>query len=138
MKFITKRRNGGPNINLTPLIDCMFLLIVFIMIIARFDTDGGIQVDLPRASSGEAAKAPAFINLTITDDGRIYLEQREVPVDQLEQAIIDARTAAGDPDGNEVVLVVYGDKSAQHGKVVEALDAAARAKQKKVTIRTRE
>lgn len=138
MKFIPRRRSTANVINLTPLIDCMFLLVIFIMIVARFEPDGGIPVDLPKAQTSTGQKPPAFINLTITDDGRIYLEQQEVTVDKLEQGIIDARTAAGDPNGDEVVLVVYGDKDAQHGKVVEALDAAARAKQKKVTIRTRQ
>ncbi|MCC8179484.1 MAG: biopolymer transporter ExbD [Planctomycetes bacterium] len=138
MKFIPKRRSGSSVINLTPLIDCMFLLVIFIMIVARFEPDGGIPVDLPQASSGEAQRPPSLLNLTITDDGRIYLEQEQIQPEDLEQAIVAARTAMGDPEGKDVVLVVYGDKSAQHGRVVEALDAAARARQQKVTIRTRQ
>ena len=139
MKFVANKRPNSSIINLTPLIDCMFLLVIFIMIAARFEPDGGIQVDLPQASasSGEAQK-PAILSLTVTDDGRIYLEQDEVAVEDLDRRIVEARTALGDPDGNEVVLVVYGDKNAHHGRVVDALDAAARAKQKKVTIRTKQ
>ncbi len=137
MKFMPRRRTNSSIINLTPLIDCMFLLVIFIMIAARFEPDGGIPVDLPRARTGEAPKVTS-LNLTITSDGRVYLEQDEVAVDNLEQAIVEARTAAGDPDGENIVLVVHGDKDAQHGRVVEALDAAARAKQRKVTIRTKQ
>lgn len=137
MKFNVGRRSGGGVINLTPLIDCMFLLVIFIMLAARFEPEGGIPVDLPQARSGEARKVES-INLTVTADGRVFLEQEEVPVDDLEARIIAARTERGDPSGDEVVLVVNGDKEAHHGAVVAALDAAARAKQKKVTIRTRE
>lgn len=137
MKFTARKRSAGSAINLTPLIDCMFLLVIFIMIAARFDPDGGIPVDLPTASSGQAKKSQS-INLTVTADGRVFMEQEEVLVEDLEKAIVAARTAAGDPEGNDVVLVVYGDKDAHHGVVVEALDAAARAKQKKVTIRTKQ
>ena len=137
MNFIPRKRSSSSIINLTPLIDCMFLLVIFIMIAARFEPDGGIPVDLPTARTGEPKKVTS-INLTITEDGRVYLEQDEIAVEDLERGIIAARTAAGDPDGNEVVLVVHGDRNAHHGRVVEALDAAARAKQKKVTIRTKQ
>ena len=137
MKFIARKRSASSVISLTPLIDCMFLLVIFIMIAARFEPEGGIPVELPTASAGEAKKT-TVINLTVTSDGRIYLEDDEVAVENLDTAIIAARTAAGDPEGNEVVLVVNGDKNAHHGRVVEALDAAARTKQKKVTIRTRQ
>ncbi len=138
MKFSDRKRSGSAAMNLTPLIDCMFLLVIFIMIAARFEPEGGIPVDLPQAKSGETAKKVDRINLTVTNDGRVFLEQDEVKVEDLERKIIEARTRAGDPEGKEVVLVVNGDKDANHGRVVEALDAAARAKQQKVTIRTRQ
>lgn len=138
MKFMARRRATSSVINLTPLIDCMFLLVIFIMIAARFEPDGGIPVDLPTASSGQPKKAPSIINLSVTADGRIFLEQEEVPVEGLDERIVQARIAAGDPEGEDVVLVVHGDRDAHHGAVVQALDAAAKAKQKKVTIRTRE
>ena len=138
MRFQTPKRSTGSVVSLTPLIDCMFLLIIFIMIVARFEPDGGIDVNLPTARGGEAAPKVDRINLTVTADGKIFLEQEEVPPENLERRIIETRTAAGDPDGEEIVLVVYGDKDAHHGSIVEALDAAARAKQKKVTIRTKQ
>lgn len=137
MKFIPRQRSTSSVINLTPLIDCMFLLVIFIMIAARFEPDSGIPVDLPTARTGEPRKVTA-INLTVTADGRVFLEQDEVAVEDLERRIVEARAAAGDPGGENVVLVVHGDKDAHHGRVVEALDAAARAKQKKVTIRTKQ
>ena len=137
MNFLPRRKPTSSTISLTPLIDCMFLLVIFILLAARFEPEGGIPVDLPQAKAKEAPKVEA-LNLTITVDGRIYLEDREVPIDSLEAAIVAARAAAGDPAGERIVLVIHGDKDAHHGSVVEALDAAARAKQQKVTIRTRQ
>ncbi len=137
MKFLPRRKNAASPINMTPLIDCMFLLVIFIMLAARFEPEGGIPVDLPQASAKEAPKVEA-LNLTVTSEGRIYLEDTEVQVADLEQAIVKAREEAGDPVGDKIVLVIHGDKEAMHGNVVEALDAAARAKQQKVTIRTRQ
>ncbi len=136
MKFIARKRTAGAVISLTPLIDCMFLLVIFIMIVARFDPEGGIPVDLPTAKSGEAKKTES-IHVTVTNDGLVYLGDAEVPVEDLDRRIIEARTALGDPEGKDVVLVVHGDKEALHGRVVEVMDAAARSKQQKVTIRTR-
>ncbi|MCC8166364.1 MAG: biopolymer transporter ExbD [Planctomycetes bacterium] len=138
MKFAGKRRSGGGVINLTPLIDCMFLLVIFIMLAARFEPEGGIPVDLPSAQAGETPRKVERINLTVTADGRVYIEDEEILVEDIERKIIEYRTAAGDPDGKDIVLVVNGDKEANHGRIVEALDAASRAKQQKVTIRTRQ
>lgn len=137
MKFLTRRKSTSSIINLTPLIDCMFLLVIFILLAARFEPEGGIPVDLPQARAKEAPKVES-IRLTVTTDGRIYLEDEEVGLGDLENAIIAARSAAGDPNGDRIVLVILGDKDAHHGSIVEALDAAARAKQQKVTIRTRQ
>ncbi|MCL2001591.1 MAG: biopolymer transporter ExbD [Planctomycetes bacterium] len=137
MKFTSRRRLASTVINLTPLIDCMFLLVIFIMIAARFEPESGIAVDLPKARAGEAQKIES-INLVITSDGRIFFDMDEVAVEDLERRIVETRTAAGDPDGEDIVLVLHGDKDAQHGRIVEVLDAAARARQKKVTIRTRQ
>ena len=139
MKFMPRRRTNASIINLTPLIDCMFMLVLFILLAARFEPDSGIPVDLPQAQS-QSKEAPRLesMNLTVTADGRVYLEDQEVKIEDLETAIIAARTAAGDPSGERTVLIINGDRSAHHGSVVEALDAAARAKQLKVTIRTRQ
>lgn len=140
MKFTARKRSSGSILNLTPLIDCMFLLVIFIMIAARFEPDSGISVDLPKASATEsdAPKKPQRINVSIDVDGRIFLGQDEVAADDLERRIVEARTEMGDPEGKDVILVIYGDKDAQHGRVVEVLDAASRAKQEKVTVRTRQ
>ena len=138
MKFIPQRRSTSSVISLTPLIDCMFLLVVFIMVVARFEPGSGIEVDLPKARTGASQEKPENIGVTVTADGKIFMDKEEVAPEDLERRIVEARTAAGDPEGKDVVLVVYGDKDAHHGRVVEVLDAAARTKQQKVTIRTRQ
>ena len=137
MKFTTARRSSSTIINLTPLIDCMFLLVIFIFLAARFDSESGIPVDLPTAKTPGTPKVEA-IHLTVTADGTMYLEDKEVSPENLTDELIRARTAAGDTVGDKIVLVILGDKDEHHGRVVEALDAATRAKQQKVTIRTKQ
>ncbi len=121
MKFTARRRAGSSILNLTPLIDCMFLLVIFIMIAARFEPDSGIAVDLPSASSGAAREErPKRISLTVTAEGRVFIEQDEIALDSLEERIVAARTALGDPEGTEVILIIYGDKEANHGEIARS------------------
>lgn len=139
MKFTGGRRTGASPINLTPLIDCMFLLVIFIMIAARFEPDSGIGVDLPSSRGGASRQEkPKTLNLTVTVDGQYYLGDEHIPVERLDAAIESARAALGDPEGKDVVLVIYGDREAHHEQIVEALDAASRARHQKVIIRTKQ
>ncbi len=139
MKFTARRRAGSAVVNLTPLIDCMFLLIIFIMIAARFEPDAGIAVDLPMAGAvrqGERAK-PERITVTVDVDGTVYLGQDEIAsVDDLERRIAEARANAANPAA--LVLEIYGDRVSQYGRIVEVMDAAQRAKQQQILIRTKQ
>lgn len=137
MKFTARKRSGSAVINLAPLIDCMFLLVIFIMIAARFEPDTGISVDLPMAGSSErkAEAKPERISVTVDVDGKIYLGQDEVgSLDDLERRIAQARSDAENP--STLVLEIYGDKVSQYGRIVEVMDAAQRAKQQQILIRT--
>lgn len=137
MKFTARKRSGSAVINLTPLIDCMFLLVIFIMIAARFEPDSGISVDLPTAGTTErkAETKPERITVTVDVDGKVYLGSDEIgSMDVLEQRIADARANAENPAS--LVLEIYGDKISQYGRIVEVMDAAQRAKQQQILIRT--
>lgn len=131
MKFTGRPRRSATAINLTPLIDCMFLLVIFIMIAARFDADNGIDVELPTASQSteRSTKTMKRINLTITREGFVVLDNTPVPPGTLAARIIEARTAGGDPEGKETALVITGDKNAVYEHMVTIMDAAREANQ---------
>ncbi|MDR1744703.1 MAG: biopolymer transporter ExbD [Planctomycetota bacterium] len=139
MKFTARKRSSSVIINLTPLIDCMFLLIIFIMIAARFEPDAGIAVDLPMAGASrqnERAR-PERITVTVDVDGTVYLGQDTIgSMDDLERRIADARANAANP--STLVLEIYGDRVSQYGRIVEVMDAAQRAKQQQILIRTKQ
>ncbi len=139
MKFTPQKRANSAIINLTPLIDCMFLLIIFIMIAARFEPDTGIAVDLPMAGSSErkAEAKPERFSVTVAVDGRVYLGPDEVAsMDELRRRIEVIREEAENPA--TLVLEIYGDKVSQYGRIVEVMDAAQQAKQQQILIRTKE
>lgn len=137
MKFSGPKRANSNVINLTPLIDCMFLLIIFIMIAARFEPDSGISVDLPMAGSSEqkAKTKPERFSVTVDVDGKVYLGPDEVAsMDELQRRIAVIREEAENPA--TLVLEIYGDKISQYGRIVEVMDAAQKAKQQQILIRT--
>lgn len=108
------------DVNLTPLMDLAWnLLIVFIIMATA--TVQGIMVDLPRASASPSLSKPKTKAVTITADGRIYLDTALVSVGELEMQLRQFKTA--DPD---LPVVVKGDASIQYYKVIEVLDVMKR------------
>lgn len=107
-------------LNVTPLMDLAWnLLIVFIIMATA--TVQGITVDLPKASSAPSLAKPRTKAVTITADGRIYLDTAQVTMEELEARLRQYKTV--DPD---LPVVVKGDASVQYYNVIEVLDVMKR------------
>jgi biopolymer transport protein ExbD len=107
-------------VNLTPLMDLAWnLLIVFIIMATA--TVQGIMVDLPKAGAAPGLTKPKTKAVTITSDGRIYLDTALVSLGELEMSLRQYKAA--DPD---LPVVVKGDASIQYYKVIEVLDVMKR------------
>ncbi len=78
MKFHHRDTDEEVHINLTPLIDVVFLLLIFFMVSTTFDTTSQLKIRLPEASQDEALIPPQKLNLLIDADGRFYLNSREL------------------------------------------------------------
>jgi len=105
-------------INVTPLVDVMLVLLVIFMVTTPL-LQQGTEVELPRAARAEVREAER-ITLTLTRDGRIYLNADEVPRERLA-----ARLAA--LAGGERVLHFRGDAQVAYGMVIEVMDAVKAA-----------
>ncbi len=128
------RRREGPEVNITPLIDVVFLLLIFFMVSTTFRHQFEIALDLPRASS-ETAAGPALVELTIDAEGHYYLDGQRLVNDRretLQRAL--ARLAEAD---RETPLVIAADAATPHQAVITALDAARRAGLTRLTFATR-
>ncbi|MCC7539663.1 MAG: biopolymer transporter ExbD [Deltaproteobacteria bacterium] len=106
-------------INVTPLVDVMLVLLIVLMLTASFIATRAIPVDLPRASSGESLQTTYAISLT--RDGKIWLDAREVTEARLRQLIGAARRRDRDPR-----VVIAADREVSHGKVVRIIDLVRR------------
>ena len=106
------------DINVTPLVDVMLVLLVIFIITAPLMA-GSLRMDLPHSESAEPGLPQAFVSLALTPDGQIHLDERTVTTEQLREAL--AQRAAQDPD-TEVQL--RADAQVPYGRVVEVMGAA--------------
>jgi biopolymer transport protein ExbD len=78
MNFHHGKPDEDVQINLTPLIDVVFLLLIFFMVSTTFDTTSQLKIRLPEASESESSEAPRQLNLLIDSEGKFFLNAREL------------------------------------------------------------
>jgi biopolymer transport protein ExbD len=113
-----------PTVDLTSLIDVVFLLLIFFMVSTTFERQAVLKVDLPEASSvEELTEQPESLELVIDGEGRMYLNDQRL-IDSDEGTIRAAiEQAAG--DSRELPLILRADRQTPHHYVVTAMDVAA-------------
>jgi biopolymer transport protein ExbD len=113
-----------PSVDLTSLIDVVFLLLIFFMVSTTFERQALLKVDLPEASEVEdRADLPESLELVIDSEGRMYLNDMRL-VDSTEQTIRAAiQEAVG--DDRTLPLILRADRLTAHHHVVTAMDVAA-------------
>ncbi len=121
MQFEGRRRSGQMP-NLTPLIDIVFLLLVFFMLTSHFVQEQAIDIDLPVADSGEAVAEDEQLELVINAEGRFLLNDHFVEPESLESLLREKLESRQDRN-----LRVRGDRHAPLGQAVTVLDVARKA-----------
>ena len=119
-----ERRPTAPpmsEINVTPLVDVMLVLLVIFMLTAPLLTSA-VRLDLPNAEAPSAASSPAALTLALDAQGDIFLNDRPVTPEQLRQRLQEV--ARANPD---VELQLRADQSLSYGKVVEVMALAQKA-----------
>ncbi len=124
---LRKHRNEEPNlIDLAPLIDVVFILLIFFMVSTTFSRQSEIEVSLPEASSEEKTeKSPDQLIISIDARGRFYLNERALVNDQVE---VIRNALLKETGGNKKLpLIISADGDAPHQAVITAMDAARQA-----------
>jgi biopolymer transport protein ExbD len=106
-------------LDLTPLIDVIFQLLIFFLLTASFITTPNLGVELPKASAKASTTQQRDLIVVVTRDGKIQLEQKVMTIPQL----LDELKAVHKKRPNSRVLI-QADRKAYHGKVVKVMDAA--------------
>jgi biopolymer transport protein ExbD len=113
------KRAGIVAINITPMVDVMLVLLVIMMVSARYIVSQSLNVELPKAATSDQTISSTAA-VTITKDGSYYFNQQPLASD--EELVRHLRAAAA--ESGDVNLVVSADAEAMHGKVVHVIDVA--------------
>lgn len=125
MRLGTVRARSRPDISMAPLIDVIFLLLIFYAVTTQFVTDERLKLKLPEAKTAEDAgmgreETPPVV--IVASDGTVWIDDVIVPEPELEDRI--QRIVESAPDG---AIILKGDRDADYGVVVHVLDIARSA-----------
>ncbi|MES9959105.1 MAG: biopolymer transporter ExbD [Sedimenticola sp.] len=126
-----ERRRSSTVLNLTPLIDIVFLLLVFFMLTAHFIQEERIDIDLPTATSAAADEDDHYVNVTLLPDGTLLVDGIATTEAQLTDTLRGALHAPG-----KRYVRLRGDRAAQFGNAVTIIDAARSAGAESLDIQT--
>ncbi len=118
-----RRRRGRqpPFVDITPLVDVVFLMLIFFMVSTTFETAARLRLDLPSAASQERANTPKQVVISIDKAGRIFVQDEPVPDGRFEDRVL--YYTKGDPN---VPVLLRADADARHKRVVFVLDHLSR------------
>ena len=131
MDFVPAKKSRSLIINVTSLIDVMFLLLIFFMVSSTFKNQPAINLVLPRSATAEETVVTPTV-LYLTSDGRVFLNDRLMSDADLGGMLRQLQGATG-----EDRVVIRADENAPHGAVVELIDLVKQSGYTRVSISAR-
>ncbi len=122
------READESEVNLTPMLDVVFIMLIFFIVTASFVKESGIDISRPNAATAEV-KEKGNILIAISDSGQIWIDKRQVDIRAVRANI--ERLHAENPQG---AVVIQADKDSKNGLLVQVMDAARQAKVFNVSI----
>ena len=107
-----------PGIDLTPMLDVVFIMLIFFIVTSTFIKESGVEVNRPQADTA-SSKENANILIAVTADGQIWLDKQAVDVRSVRGHV--ERLRQEHPEG---LVVVQADQDARTGLVVQVMDQA--------------
>ncbi|MFH1061064.1 MAG: biopolymer transporter ExbD [Pseudomonadota bacterium] len=107
---------GEPGIDMAPLIDMVFILLIFFLVTTSFQRDAGVKVDRPQALTAQAQNKPSYV-VAVDKQGQIFIDRRRVAVTSVRGLV--ERFLAQERNG---AVVIVADAASFTGRVIEVLD----------------
>ncbi len=128
------KRRDNVDLDITPLIDVVFLLLIFFMVSTTFEKESEISITLPEASEEITSPKPDAVEVAIDAEGRVYINERSL----LNSQLITIREAIRDAmhDLDEPPVIISADAKASYQMVVRVMDAARQLDLTKITFVT--
>jgi biopolymer transport protein ExbD len=121
-KIAKQQEDEGAEIDLTPMLDVVFIMLIFFIVVASFIKEAGIEVNRPDDNQQSDPNDSVSIVIEVAADNQIWMENRRVDVRAVRANI--QRVLAEDP---EAPLTIKVEKGAKTGVVVDIADAAREA-----------
>ncbi|PIP94017.1 MAG: hypothetical protein COW00_10675 [Bdellovibrio sp. CG12_big_fil_rev_8_21_14_0_65_39_13] len=131
MSFSNKNNDEDivAEINMTPLIDIMLVLLIIFMVTSSLSLESGLTIDVPKVEKTETSSDSNAVMISLTADGKIAVQGKLTTLEDLKMEVANALQK----EGTELV-VLEGDKASQLGNAVEIIDIAKSAGAKKFAI----
>ena len=126
-----RKQSDEPRIDLTPMVDVVFLLLIFFMISTTFVESPGISIKLPEASSQTVEREPKEIKVYLSKEGDIYHLDQKISLDDFRGLLAEHQSEA-----ELTTVLLLADQESRHGKVVTLMDLARDAGFVKLAIAT--
>ena len=134
MKF-SQKPQPDLDVNITPLIDIVFLLLIFFMVSTTFKQDFEVSIDLPKAASEEKL-VDKTLNITIDAKGTYYINSKKLVNNKMSSLKTALQKVA---DGDlKLPVIISADGSTPHQAVIQAMDAARQLGFSKLTFATQQ
>ncbi len=117
-------------VNLTPMLDVVFIMLIFFIVTASFVKETGLEIQKPNALSADS-KERASILIAIGEDGSVWMDNRQIEVRSVRTNV--ERMISENPEGS---VVIQADKKSKNGTMLLVMDAAKLAGAKEVSIST--
>ncbi|MBQ8173233.1 MAG: biopolymer transporter ExbD [Mailhella sp.] len=130
MARIRRRSSGTVDLNMTPLIDMIFILLIFFMVTASFVRESGVEIERPVAKTSQS-KNPSVV-VGIDAGNTVWIDGKTIDIRSVRTWM--GRFLAESPEGT---VVIAADTMARSGVVVQVLDACREAGAKHVSVATR-
>jgi biopolymer transport protein ExbD/biopolymer transport protein TolR len=130
MSFLRKQ-NEEPRIDLTPMVDVVFLLLIFFMISTTFVESPGISIKLPESSAQTVDREPKEIKVYLSRVGEVFYRDKKISVDEFKSVLAEHQSAK-----DLTTVLLLADQESRHGKVVTLMDLARDAGFTKLAIAT--
>ena len=117
----------GVDINLSPLIDCVFLLLIFFIVTTVFVEETGVEVQKPKAATAEQLKKNSLL-IALTSDGQVIYGGRQISLNSVRGLVAQQLRE------KEVPVILIADESSKSGRLVELIDECKLAGAKQVSV----
>lgn len=120
---LRRSRSEEPDVNLTPLIDVVFILLLFFMVSTTFQRESEINIELPEASAEPVEEREEMLELVIDAEGHYFIDEQQVVNTELETLKQAIQKFLG--ERSEIPVVIRADRMTPYESVVRAMDATA-------------